>query len=124
MDKKEEGSAQVVEKAEDVVVTLEHPSFGLHVFRCEEGKVQSAIPNALSRAKKVAAVSKEVASIDSQQVDLVKRIAECDQRIEATKVLNDTAREAREKSMKESLQKNVDSLAARRQALFDSLEEK
>jgi hypothetical protein len=124
MEVKNEGGATAPEKEkpEEVVVTLEHSSFGSYTFRAEEGKVASAISPALARAKKEAAAREECAKIDKQQVELHEQIAEGWKRIEAAKMLNDTARESREKSACDALQKSVNALAARRQDLLDSLE--
>lgn len=121
--KKEDGAvAAVAEKPEEVVVTLEHSSFGQYVFRAEEGKVASSISSALARAKKEASVKKEHAEIDRQQIELAEGIAACDQRIEAAKLLNDTARERSEVSQREALQKSVNALAKRREALVEALD--
>lgn len=125
MEQKQEGVAivAVAKKEELVSVTMSHPGFGTYTFGVEESKLAASIPSALAKAKRIDAVSKEVASIDAQQAEIAAQIAHGHTLIAAARVLNDTGREAREQSACNALQKSVNALAERRQKLFESLDQ-
>ena len=104
----------------EVIVTLEHPSFGSHTFRAPEAKVQGCIPEALHAAKHHAAVRAKVKTIDEQQNALVDHTKRVQARIHAAELLNDTAAKQREEREIERLQERSKALSAQRAKLLES----
>lgn len=120
---KNEGNEAAVKPAEDVVVTLEHPSFGSYTFRSSEDKLEAAIKPAVARAKKEHSVRVGCAQLDKAQNDLQPDLAKCRERIAAFELVNDTAGKAREEKVLERIQAQVQGHAEQRQKLVESLEQ-
>ena len=104
---------------EDVIVTLEHSSFGSHVFRCQEDKVQSSIPGALAEAKRAAGVRTQVASIDEKQNALARDLKSVHERVAAAVKLGRSDLVKSEQSAADRVQAQMDALAAERQRVLN-----
>lgn len=122
MERTSEAPVAVVAAAgEEMVVTLEHSSFGSYTFRAEESKVASSISAAVQRAKLEHSVRVGVAKIDAEQAALEPERAKIYARVAAAETLNDAVQKSREERALERVQGQSQELIARREKLLESL---
>lgn len=106
---------------EDVVVTLEHPSFGTYTFREQEGKIAATLPSALARAHKEGEVYAKCAELDAAQNALQPEMARVRARVAAAETLGDKAAQREQDLALEKLQAKSQGFAETRMKLLDSL---
>lgn len=106
---------------EEVVVTLEHSSFGAYVYRVLKKDVSASVGPAMQNAERQAGVRAQMRSLDDEQDKVCSDIAAAQSRIQMAEGLGDEVRIKREQATVERLQAKVNELAAARGKLAESL---